>query len=1305
MRERQRSCFVRRKEQGAGGCLPIQSRQIRRHRIGKENVVEEMDGYENRTDSWKLWQEMPIRGNSGWLQFSVDSVEASLQSGESFRGSFLIYAPEGAVAEGCVYSSDPVMQCLTREFAGNEEEIAYAMSAEGMEVGEVLSGKFTIISNYGEYELPFRVERKPNSISSGMGEIRNMFHFANLARSHWEEAVRIFYSRQFASIFADGTEQQYSNVYEGLSVWPGNQHNMEEFLLEIKKKQAVTYAVDRREVVLDTSEGIQDYELEISKSGWGYTMLQVEADGDFLSLEKTRLTEDDFPGNSCRFAFDIQEDCLHGGYNFGRIRFYNSYTDLQVPVTIHMGIRERKKQEKYREMKELICQLMQLYCEFRGRQLSSGTWLTESERILDRMLALNPRDFRTRLMKVQLLLTQECGREAGWQLEHIRKEIESQGCEPEIWSYYLYLSVLAQEQSAPAGEMQYTYQLRSRHGQSFRKLEQPEDLYDGNPALSEKMAYDRHSGKGWYDEPEEEGFLDDPDPEEAMDSRDYADSVAMKIEEMYHANKGNWRIGWLLMHVSEEYSKNAARRWGLLEQQFCYGCSSPVIYVEAWHLLEMEPALLFHLSAFGLEVMYFAVRKGLVTERSVVQIRYQIQKLKRYEKKAFEILKECYELYPDSETLHVICGLLIKGGRVEQEVFPWYQMAVEQDLRITGLYEYYMLSLPEEYEEELPRKVMMYFAYQSSLDYKKNAFLYSYICRRKEEHPEYYMLFLGQMEVFVREQLQLGRINRNLAVLYEVFLPVIKIGEELAECILPLIFTRYFHTDNREIRHVAVRYGVSSKEYRYPVSDGRAYIPIYGSDHKILPEDGRGNRFSAEEDWQLETLLKPEAYLELLLPYTGKQEGLDIYFSEGGTALTELAEHSVERFRNIVFSPQIKEWKRSEISRKLMYYYYEKDDIRQLDHYLEYLKPEELTPRGRREAVHFLAVRGMYGKAFSWIKKYGIYSLELRMMVRLCSRQAVEMDFAEDRGMTQLIYYIFEKGKYDANLLTWLVKFYCGTLKEMETVRLAAEAFLVDTYELCERMLCQMLVTGKWIKSWREVYRTYLLGGAKPEVNAAFLARSCHHCFLTGERTEAFMVQEVMRLREWKERIPRVCKLVFVQYFAVSGDEMTDRIRETMGIFLRELTEEGMCFGFFKKFSRSIPGMERFLDKTVIEYRGRPERHPVIHYLIEDRVPGEEHYQSEVMQEMYEGIYTKAFVLFFGEKVRYYITEQNEGEEVVILRGSQSADAPGKEEGSRFSMINAIVAGRVLGDDERVDRLLEEYYKKEYAVSTLFPLL
>ncbi|MFQ7713274.1 MAG: DUF5717 family protein [Agathobacter rectalis] len=52
-----------------------------------------------------------------------------------------------------------------------------------------------------------------------------------------------------------------------------------------------------------------------------------------------------------------------------------------------------------------------------------------------------------------------------------------------------------------------------------------------------------------------------------------------------------------------------------------------------------------------------------------------------------------------------------------------------------------------------------------------------------------------------------------------------------------------------------------------------------------------------------------------------------------------------------------------------------------------------------------------------------------------------------------------------------------------------------------------------------------------------------------------------------------------------------------------------------------------------------PGTHVVLHYSRDE--DGEE-FNSEDMVEMYDGIYVKTFVIFFGELIRYYITEEHD---------------------------------------------------------------
>ena len=50
---------------------------------------------------------------------------------------------------------------------------------------------------------------------------------------------------------------------------------------------------------------------------------------------------------------------------------------------------------------------------------------------------------------------------------------------------------------------------------------------------------------------------------------------------------------------------------------------------------------------------------------------------------------------------------------------------------ITNLYEYYMMSMDLEQDPEIPKQVLLYFAYQTNLDYLHNAYLFYYVTKRE----------------------------------------------------------------------------------------------------------------------------------------------------------------------------------------------------------------------------------------------------------------------------------------------------------------------------------------------------------------------------------------------------------------------------------------------------------------------------------------------------------------------------------------------------------------------------------------------
>ena len=99
-------------------------------------------------------------------------------------------------------------------------------------------------------------------------------------------------------------------------------------------------------------------------------------------------------------------------------------------------------------------------------------------------------------------------------------------------------------------------------------------------------------------------------------------------------------------------------------------------------------------------------------------------------------------------------------------------------------------------------------------------------------------------------------------------------------------------------------------------------------------------------------------------------------------------------------------------------------------------------------------------------------------------------------------------------------------------------------------------------------------------------------------------------------------------------------------------------------------------------------------------------YCKEEMRDMFGGICVKEFVLFFGERLQYYITEETENGEQLTKSGTINKSDIGQENiESRFSMLNDIMIGKTLQDYDTVDKLLLEYYRQEHMVEQMFMLI
>ena len=1187
-------------------------------------------------DMLKQILERKFEYENGSLDFTCTKIELFLQPGECYEGSFGVEV-HGSHAIGRVSSSDIRMECLTTELAGTDEELFFRFHGEHLQAGEVIKGNFYVVSNLGEYYLPFVATVSGGMPQSSIGPVKNLFHFANLARSNWEEAVALFYSPEFVNILM-GNDRQYYTLYMGLSSIEGNEHNVDQFLLAANKKQPIQYLLTETKLEIEEPVGVTELAVNLTRSGWGCTRLQVGVEGEFLFTEKQVITNNDFMGSTCRLPVFVDSSMLHDGRNLGRITLYDAENTLTVPVSVCSSRAGAVLAKASRERRHIWVQLMESYQAMRLKQISTSIWLKESEKLAEALVVMDEQDVAARLFQAQLMITNQRTHEAEWLLDH-------------------------------AAEL----------------LEQGEGLYEQAPAVLE--AYYLYLTT-----------LLNPDER-------YTAQTAEEVQRIYYEHPGQWRIAWLLLYLSEEYHRTPGAKWKFLMKQAEHGCCSPVIYIEALQLLNMNPAMLRRLGSFELQVLVYGNKRKALSPELLEQMIYLAERVKEYSPQLFALLRSCYEELPQERILKEICRLLIKGNKVTPEAFEWYRRGVEAELRITKLYEYFMMALDLDGEVSLPKQVLLYFSYQNNLDHARCAYMYRYLLEHRDEYIDLYANYRQQMEYFVTEQLRKGRISRDLAVLYREMLTDDMIEEKTAQQLSSIIFAHEIHLTCPEIRNVVVCQPGNRMETIYPITGKSACFALYDNDCLVILEDGNGDRYVQGIPYTLDKLMVPGRYIRQVAAQVKNSPPLDLYLYHSRELPKEPEEEQEARWLRIWNCEELELPVRREACLQLMQYYYRTDQKQKLDDYLEGLSEELLGQQELREAVRYMVIRNRCEQAYRWLCDYNLYDLDSKVMVHLTEQIIQNREYARDEQLLKLSELIFQEKKYDSTILRYLCLHYQGLSKDMRSIWKAARSYDVDCHELSERLLLQMLVTGTYVSEQEEIFTFYVSQGADPEVETAYLSQSAYDYFVKGKEVQPETFREIMRLHQRQETVEKVCKLAFVKYYAKHELEITEEIFRTARDFICWLMEEGIRLKDFLAYR----GMERelapIMDRTFIEYHGHPDSVVRIHYLLTQENREEDLYITEEMSPVCGGVFSKEFVLFFGESLQYYIVEERGRVEQLMESGRlQRSNVPALEQKGRFRRINEMAASRSLQDYDALDEQMEEFYRIEFFNREFFQL-
>ncbi|MDE6903407.1 MAG: hypothetical protein K2P76_00400 [Lachnospiraceae bacterium] len=767
----------------------------------------------------------------------------------------------------------------------------------------------------------------------------------------------------------------------------------------------------------------------------------------------------------------------------------------------------------------------------------------------------------------------------------------------------------------------------------------------------------------------------------------YVDKVTVEIEKIFLKHRENPILFWCLMFLEKEYTKDDFRKLKSLERRIGEGFKSPFLYVESFCLLQKDPLLFSRMGEFELEVLNWG-RKNKVLNREIArQILKIFPERMGFKNTVFLLLQECYDMLGDDEALSAVCSYLIKNQKYGRHYFPWYEKGVLGKLRMTGLYEAYLLSMDDRTVMEVPKIILMYFKYNSQLDYRKKAVLYVNLIANQKIRPEEFQQYRQSMEVFAYEQMELSHMDDNLAVIYNEVVREGVHSPKLAEVLSNVMFVHKLTClDSHALRVIVTDSAVKGQQV-VPLTGGTAYFTLYSNDYSIFIEDSRGNRYSGSISYQLEKLMYPGKYLRDCMRCAPQKLPYLLYYFSSRKAVRYFEEKDLDYFRLVMGAEEVSDSYHAWVGAKMIRLLHTMGNTGEITRCLEKIDYGRL-PREDRECIaETLISHKMYEQAYNLLVVYGREACCSLHWGECISHQIREIKFGENEMLLRFAAELFFQDVREPVITEYLARYYEGSTKNMELVWRGARELGIDTGELEERILVQMLYTTEFVDSCSDIYNSYEAGGNK-KVKKAYLNYFSYTNFIKDMVPPGDLFAKLMEQMKKEGELPMVCELALLRHLAEGGASGEEE-EEMMEAILQKYVYQGISFAFFGNLKGKMKQKYQLFDKYFLEYRSSPGKKVQMRYKSREN---QDVYVTEEMTEMYEGIYVKEFILFFGESIQYYISEKQDGEMVVTESGTISGEKTDNfmEEG-RYGRLNELFYLREQGSTKGLAQKMQRY--------------
>jgi hypothetical protein len=379
------------------------------------------------------------------VEISEQFLKLNIESGTVYEGRFSVKSVNDLPIKAMVYDSRYLLKFDNHSFISRKFEVTYTFDATCLASGKNYKGHISVITDGGEFKIPYDIDITTPFVKYGDQKIDDLFKFATLAESNWNDAVKVFVRDDFKRTFIE-KDPIVKQIYDSLMYSQSVNQAMEEFLVYVHKKRALTLSVAKAKISIEMPTELSKISINVSKNTWGYTNSKVRSLSEFIVPSRRNITSSDFVGNMFTLDVLISPDDIPDGTNVGRIAIENIYQTIEIEIKVNRSkervVTSSRGNSVNHRIKGHQVKLLKHYLDYRMELIDVKEYITRTKFTFEALTKLDTENDMYRLGIMHMNIMQGDFEKVKQEFLRIEADVDYEGLDKAQQSYFAYLRAM-----------------------------------------------------------------------------------------------------------------------------------------------------------------------------------------------------------------------------------------------------------------------------------------------------------------------------------------------------------------------------------------------------------------------------------------------------------------------------------------------------------------------------------------------------------------------------------------------------------------------------------------------------------------------------------------------------------------------------------------------------------------------------------------------------------------------------------------------------------------------------------------------